>query len=120
MYHVRLLLCTLVLGAELGPMEITIMHKLMPTWQLRMQRTYHSECLRLGPCCDWRRRVSTAEERARAAQGANTQLADMSGDSLIKTAPDVSRTCDSDEAMREQVLACPACWVVCTMPKELV
>ena len=41
------------------------------------------------------------------------QLADMSGDSLIKTAPDVSRTCDSDEAMREQVAPCPTCWFSC-------
>lgn len=56
-----------------------------------------------------RRRGSAADEHARWPQGANTQLTDMSGDSLIKTAPNVSRTCDSDEAMREQVSACPTC-----------
>ena len=63
--------------------------------------------------CEVRRRVSTPDEHARWPQGANTQLTDMSGDSLIKTAPDVSRTCDSDEAMREQVSACLACCSPC-------
>lgn len=62
-------------------------------------------------------RVSIADEHVRWPQGGNTQLTDMSGDSLIKTAPNVSRTCDSDEAMREQVLACPACCSQCRMPK---
>ncbi|KAK9831850.1 hypothetical protein WJX81_001676 [Elliptochloris bilobata] len=50
-----------------------------------------------------RRREAREAARAARKQGATTKLADMDGDGLIKTAPNVPRTCDSNEAMREQM-----------------